>query len=169
MVFVKQLSQRKMSSQKERFIPFSTSFSLTDIPARKGSYLLIFFLSKTTIFFKQTKRLIAEGWYCYCGSARGNGGLRSRLSRHMSVFKTVHWHIDLLTPQACFVAICLYERLTPFLECLLSQGLIHFYGFRAPLPGFGSTDCQKKCISHLLYTPNEMDWEKISTKIIEKI
>jgi Uri superfamily endonuclease len=40
---------------------------------------------------------LSAGRYFYCGSAKGPGGLRGRLARHMRRGKPVHWHIDQLT------------------------------------------------------------------------
>jgi hypothetical protein len=39
------------------------------------------------------------GRYLYCGSAKGRGGLKARLSRHMRRGKSVRWHVDQLTEQ----------------------------------------------------------------------
>jgi Uri superfamily endonuclease len=41
--------------------------------------------------------ILPAGRYLYCGSAKGPGGLKARLSRHMRRGKSVRWHIDRLT------------------------------------------------------------------------
>ena len=42
---------------------------------------------------------LPAGRYLYCGSAKGPGGLKARLSRHMRRGKSVRWHVDQLTEQ----------------------------------------------------------------------
>jgi Uri superfamily endonuclease len=37
---------------------------------------------------------LPAGRYVYCGSAKGLGGLKARLSRHMRRGKSVRWHVD---------------------------------------------------------------------------
>ena len=39
----------------------------------------------------------APGFYLYCGSAKGPGGLAARLARHMRHGKAIRWHVDVLT------------------------------------------------------------------------
>ena len=86
------------------------------------------------------------GWYAYAGSARGPGGLRARLGRHFREEKPAHWHIDRLTPAAAALAGLAYPAEE---ECVLVSRLIGTGAFRAPLRGFGASDC-RTCESHLL-------------------
>lgn len=44
------------------------------------------------------------GWYVYSGSAKGPGGLRSRLRHHFRKTKKSHWHVDQLTTQCVDLA-----------------------------------------------------------------
>jgi Uri superfamily endonuclease len=81
--------------------------------------------------------------------------LAARLGRHLRGEKAQRWHIDALTAQAR--PAWLLWRVesvphTPGLECVWSQGLLG-QGFRAPIPGFGSSDCRHRCPAHLLHTP----------------
>jgi histidyl-tRNA synthetase len=46
---------------------------------------------------------LPAGRYLYCGSAKGPGGLKARLSRHMRRGKSVRWHVDQLTEQGLVV------------------------------------------------------------------
>jgi Uri superfamily endonuclease len=46
---------------------------------------------------RKPKTTLQAGRYLYCGSAKGSGGIRARLSRHMRPDKVIHWHVDLLT------------------------------------------------------------------------
>lgn len=123
------------------------------VPAAAGAYLLLLQLGKSARFRKRgaPDQLIPAGWYVYAGSAHGPGGIRARLRRHFRSDKRQHWHIDQLTTQpyaqmwACAGA--------GYQECDLVSHLNDSGVFRAPCPGFGSTDCNK-CDSHLLrWTP----------------
>ena len=77
--------------------------------------------------------------------AYGPGGLRARISRHLSKEKPIHWHVDQLTSQAETRAIALPGAN----ECDLVSALLETGKFTTPLRGFGSTDC-RNCESHLL-------------------
>jgi len=46
---------------------------------------------------------LPDGRYLYCGSAKGPGGLKARLARHMRRGKSVHWHVDQLTERGLVV------------------------------------------------------------------
>ncbi|MGE5504370.1 MAG: GIY-YIG nuclease family protein, partial [Actinomycetota bacterium] len=86
------------------------------------------------------------GRYLYCGSARGPGGLRARVGRHMRKGKVVRWHVDRLTEAGRVVGAWVFEGGD---ECGLVARLAHL---PVPIPGFGSSDC-KVCPSHLLAWP----------------
>jgi Uri superfamily endonuclease len=88
------------------------------------------------------------GFYCYAGSARGPGGLRARLGRHLRQHKKPHWHIDYLLPQAAVVEVWTAPS-TARLECLSTHTLLGMPGAEVLIPGFGSSDC--RCETHLLY------------------
>ncbi len=97
-------------------------------------------------------QLFSQGCYVYIGSAKGPGGLRARVLRHLSAEKRVKWHIDyLLTSGArVFAAVYAEERGEP--ECVLTP-LLEERGFKHWVPGFGSSDCKRGCRSHLLACP----------------
>lgn len=90
-------------------------------------------------------RILDEGWYVYCGSAWGSGGLKARLGRHLRGARRPHWHIDRLTAHRRPVGIALPGGA----ECGLVTGLLESARFASPLPGFGSSDC-RTCSSHLV-------------------
>ena len=90
---------------------------------------------------------LPAGRYLYCGSAKGPGGLKARLSRHMRRGKSVHWHIDQLTEQGLVVGSWIFLGGD---ECELVQMCSHL---PIPIAGFGSSDCAT-CRSHLLIWPN---------------
>jgi len=106
------------------------------------------------------------GEYIYVGSALGPGGLNGRLGRHLRrESKKTQWHIDYLRDIAEVTAYC-YFSVNKFkitepahisglsnpesLECRLLQALAEHPGAHIPIPGFGSSDCRKKCLAHLV-------------------
>ena len=117
------------------------------LPQAGGAYVLILEL---TLPVPVPARLrvdeLAPGWYLYCGSAHGPGGLRARVSRHLRKDKKVRWHVDHLSTRArSRFALCSREAT----ECSLVERIAAHGGFEFPAPGFGSSDC-RKCTSHLL-------------------
>ena len=119
-----------------------------EIPACPGAYLLLVALDKTVPFNRPKIGSIdlTDGLYVYAGSARGPGGLRSRLKRHFARQKAIHWHVDQLTVAAKRVeALVSYD----ISECELVDLLNETGAFRSAIDGFGSSDCGR-CTSHLL-------------------
>jgi Uri superfamily endonuclease len=90
---------------------------------------------------------LPPGRFLYAGSARGPGGIRARLGRHLRRAKTPHWHIDLLTAAGTAEGAWVFPGGD---ECAIVAALAHL---PAPLPGFGSSDC-RHCVSHLLAWPD---------------
>ncbi len=138
------------------------------IPAEPGAYLLAIALGEPIdLCLASLERRakaplrLAAGWYVYAGSARGPGGLRARLSRHLqpSASGRLHWHVDHLTraPGSRVWAAAFPESR----ECALVAALLGGAreagphprklppAFTVPIPGFGSTDC-RACPAHLL-------------------
>jgi Uri superfamily endonuclease len=83
------------------------------------------------------------GWYAYTGSARRN--LEARIARHLSQAKRLHWHIDYLLARPAARVVGVQRSRRP--ECLLNR--LHSGAIVAP--GFGASDCQAGCGSHLKY------------------
>ncbi len=118
------------------------------ITTEPGAYLILIELTDA-VFPSIASLSMAElpaGHYVYAGSARGPGGLRARIARHLRRGKRRHWHVDHLTEEA--------QSLTAFpvpggSECKLVQSLVESGRYHQPLPGFGSSDC-RHCVSHLL-------------------
>jgi Uri superfamily endonuclease len=116
-----------------------------DAPSLPGAYVLAVEIAKpvtVTLPGKQAANL-APGRYLYCGSAKGPGGIRARLGRHMRRGKSVRWHIDRLTEVGTVLGAWVFPDGD---ECDLAAALS---GLPAPIAGFGSTDCTR-CRSHLL-------------------
>ena len=124
---------------------------LDAIPARPGAYILNIALGRPLVI--DTARLrgtLYAGTYAYAGSARGPGGLRSRIARHLKTEKRAHWHIDRLTLTGRVTGIAFTEDVG---ECDLAQAIAASVGAAVPLAGFGSSDC-RRCRAHLIRLPS---------------
>ena len=87
--------------------------------------------------------IFSIGSYVYTGSAKKN--LDKRIERHLSKKKKLHWHIDYLLLNKN-VKVIDVNRSNKF-ECDLNKEtegeiIIH---------GFGSSDCEAGCKSHLKF------------------
>lgn len=120
--------------------------------AKAGSYILILKNSNKQILSvgRLGELCFKPGYYCYTGSARGPGGVKSRLGRHLAGAKTLRWHIDYLR-QVTRVYNALYCYNTSSLEHLFAKALAEM-GYRCAFPGFGSSDCS--CPGHLWFLPS---------------
>ena len=89
---------------------------------------------------------LKPGQYLYFGNARGPGGIRARIKRHLRVDKKTHWHIDRVT---------LAGQVVEFLvvpdgcECSLREKAMALTKSVVPVLGFGSSDC-RLCPAHFL-------------------
>jgi Uri superfamily endonuclease len=83
------------------------------------------------------------GRYVYTGSARRN--FEARIARHLRREKTPRWHIDYLlaAPGVKITEVVRTDRE----ECALNQATAG----DIPVPGFGASDCECGCGSHLKY------------------
>ncbi|CAO3414324.1 Endonuclease III (EC 4.2.99.18) [Azospirillum doebereinerae] len=118
------------------------------VPPVAGAYVLLVRLAEAAdvILPGRAKAILPSGRYLYCGSARGPGGLRARVGRHMRPDKTVRWHIDRLTTAGTVTGCWVFPAGD---ECALVARLA---ALPVPIPGFGSSDCAV-CRSHLLAWP----------------
>ncbi|PWB81333.1 MAG: DUF123 domain-containing protein [Methylocystaceae bacterium] len=124
----------------------------SEAPVDPGAYVLLVELDAPLRITagKGREATLAPGRYLYCGSAKGPGGLRARLARHMRRGKRRHWHIDQLTEAGAVHG----AWATPHgSECAHVAELAHL---PVPLDGFGSSDCPR-CRSHLLHWPTGTD------------
>ncbi|MEM7428743.1 MAG: GIY-YIG nuclease family protein [Pseudomonadota bacterium] len=128
-------------------VPF-TPTNQHEIPAAPGAYALLLHLAKPVrLDLKSVPvRSLPGGWHIYLGSARGPGGLRSRIGRHFRRTKKSHWHIDRLTAKADTLSALAVEGGS---ECDLVRRLLAEDQIRCEAPGFGSSDCTT-CPGHLL-------------------
>jgi Uri superfamily endonuclease len=118
---------------------------VTDQP---GAYVLLVALRAPLALVLPGRRqvVLPTGWYLYCGSAYGPGGLRARLRRHMQRGKKLKWHIDRLTEAGHAAGAWVVPGGN---ECLLVEAMSHL---PCPAPGFGSSNC-RTCRNHLLRWP----------------
>lgn len=137
------------------------------IPALPGAYALQFSLlhSVELEIGRFGELCLPAGEYIYLGSARGPGGLRARLGRHLGPPPaTRRWHIDDLHAVAQASAYCyLFDRSASAssgksaplraIECLWSQALAALPGATTPVRGFGASDCRQGCRAHLVAFP----------------
>lgn len=79
------------------------------LPREPGVYVIIVMVSKTIeISTRRGKRFtIPCGIYLYLGSARGGGGIRGRVLRHLRRSGDAFWHVDYLlrSPSAKILGI----------------------------------------------------------------
>ncbi len=99
-----------------------------------------------------------RGCYVYNGSALGAGGLESRIGRHRHIDKYgpshfhLFWHIDyILAHENVTLTAIVAAQTTSNLECEINRYMKEKGGADILVPGFGASDCQKRCKSHLLF------------------
>lgn len=116
----------------------------------KGCYCLIIYLEEDKTLKVGTRLEIdfKKGYYVYIGSAMNN--LESRVKRHISNTKKLHWHVDYLLQygEVSEVVFNLDEKV----ECDLAKELSLNNKY---IENFGCSDCE--CESHLFYFKKEKD------------
>ena len=119
-----------------------------DAPTLPGAHVLMIELTESVevTLPGKPKTTLKAGCYLYCGSAKGPGGIRARLSWHMRPGKLIHWHVDRLTNAGRVTGAWVFPGRD---ECERVRALSRLC---APIRGFGNTDCPK-CWSHLLSWP----------------
>ncbi len=118
------------------------------LPTGPGAYVLILEVARSVPLRVATLPRIhlPPGRYAYVGSAKGTGGIRARVRRHLRTHKKAHWHVDHLTAAAPVVEILAYPDAD---ECDVVERLLRRRRTMTPVAGFGSSDC-KRCAAHLL-------------------
>ena len=132
------------------------------LPPSKGSYALFLKLVKEQLIRlpKFGPVLFPTGIYVYTGSAKGSGGLRARVSRHIRVEKSKHWHIDWFRPFAEIIGVY-YTISQDSHECNWAMSLKERSMARVLVHGFGASDCKQGCGSHLLFINPDVDLDTI--------
>ena len=131
------------------------SYVQVDLPTSPGVYIIHLELlhHRAICIGKLGETQFFPGDYLYVGSARGSGGLRSRMGRHLEGSEKRHWHIDWLRPSV-EVRGYYYQETNKNLECDWSQVILNLPGCSVPLQGFGASDCRDKksaCAAHLMF------------------
>ncbi|MGB0749962.1 MAG: DUF123 domain-containing protein [Magnetospiraceae bacterium] len=137
--------------------------TLDQFPPRPGAYILGLRLTVPLVpgVPPGAGLSLMPGWYAYCGSAQGPGGLRARLRRHARWGKKVHWHVDRVT-QITGVSWALAQVNGD--EHQLLAVLTDFPGVRVPIPRFGASDC-RTCPAHLVALPPGLGAAQIVTQV----
>ena len=141
------------------------------LPADPGAYALVIEFDRPCRLAIATlaPATLAAGRYLYLGSARGPGGIRARVARHLRRDKTKHWHVDHLTARGRIAGVITAPGGS---ECALARVALKFKSVAAPVAGFGSSDC-RICPAHLLRLPDAPDavlraLEKLAVKSINR-
>jgi Uri superfamily endonuclease len=118
------------------------------LPAGPGAYMLMLDIPRSVPLRITTLPRIhlPPGRYAYVGSAKGPGGIRARVRRHLRTPKKAHWHVDQLTAAGAVVEVTAHAEAH---ECDIVDRLLRRKGTITPVAGFGSTDC-KRCKAHLI-------------------
>jgi Uri superfamily endonuclease len=113
-----------------------------EAPSLPGAYAMAIELSdEVAVTFSDCLRIaLPAGRYLYCGSAKGPGGLKARLSRHMRRGKSVRWHVDQLTEQGLVIGSWIFPGGD---ECRFVQMCSHL---PMPIAGFGSSDSRPAAV-----------------------
>lgn len=92
---------------------------------------------------------LLPGYYVYVGSARGPGGLRARLGRHLAGAGRRRWHIDYLRARLAVAEAWYAAGGGEGVEHAWAAALASLSGAEQPARGFGASDC--RCSSHLFF------------------
>lgn len=125
-----------------------------------ATYLLILQLKncKQIVVGKLGQLTFQPGFYAYCGSAFGPGGVQARLRHHLRPAVRPHWHLDFLRP-FCDIKQVWFSTESVRREHDWAELLQHANQSKA-IKRFGASDC--RCVSHLFYFKNrpEFEWFK---------
>jgi Uri superfamily endonuclease len=145
--------------------------TLVSYLSTSGIYtLLLFVKNETTVTVgKLGKQQFPRGYYTYTGSALGKGAsLKNRLARHLKKQKQMFWHIDyLLADKNVSVKAIIAVETRKKMECDINSYLKNMFDPKILVKGFGSSDCKKKCGSHLLFFSKNVETEKFIQEFYE--
>ena len=133
----------------------------------KGSYALILRCdhAQTITVGKLGDMRLRAGWYVYCGSAFGPGGVSARLRHHYRIASNPRWHLDYL--RACCEPV---EHWTTNDDANREHDwtavLSALPGFSEPMTGFGSSDC--RCATHLLFSAQRPDFAAFERSLLAR-
>lgn len=127
---------------------------LSLVPRERGVYSIgIQLTNPIKVRILANSHRLEVGTYVYTGSALGrSSNLHARISRHLSVGKIVHWHIDQITnSEHASVFLIVFSKTSQKEECGVNQAITEIARGEVPVPGFGSSDCRSGCESHLIF------------------
>ncbi len=127
---------------------FEAPIDPVSLPAVPGSYVLEFCLEEE-IGIRPGKFgaiRLGPGRLRYYGSARGPGGVRARVARHLGGRGRRHWHVDWLLARTAVRRAMVELGAT---ECDLVRRDLESGRWVVAATGFGSSDC-RSCPAHLL-------------------
>ena len=132
---------------------FRKTYMTQQIKSKGGVYQLIFQLALPTEIKIGSLGVqhFEPGWYGYCGSAWGSGGLASRVGRHVRCLgdnKRPHWHVDFFREYARLVEVWFAHEPAEF-EHHWNKAWMQSFFTTIPVPGMGATDCEE-CESHFV-------------------
>jgi Uri superfamily endonuclease len=139
-----------------------------NIPEIGGTYILIMNVVDD-LYVKigcLGRHELKKGIYIYVGSARGPGGLKARIYRHLKLNKKVRWHIDYLTvnPKVKIKAI-FYLESRALLETVIAKKLFNDDFFEGVVKGFGCTD-KRSSYTHLYKLKSTSSIEELIRKLM---
>ncbi len=127
-----------------------------NMPSESGCYLLVIHLrgKLNPPAGKPYWNIFKQGFYFYCGSA--GRGIRQRCTRYLNTpVKKPHWHIDyLISAKETSLEYLVSFPGDIMKECSLVRLLTKRIDAETTKKGFGATDCNNSCGSHLLYRKN---------------
>jgi sugar fermentation stimulation protein A len=135
---------------------------------QKGTYSLVLILEteQHIEIGKLGNFLFKKGYYVYNGSALGGFG---RVRYHLKENKSKRWHIDYLLDKAKLIKIITSET-NKNQEHDISKSLARRKDAEIPVIKFGSSDCNKGCLSHLVYFKKipevEDTYERLGLKFV---
>ncbi len=132
------------------------------LPDTGGVYVLVLrLLSPATIRVLGRDVGLPAGRYVYIGSARGPGGLRARLGRHVRGDGRPRWHIDALRAVAEVEGLAYWigDEVT---ECGVARAVTALPGATIPIPRFGASDCRGGCPAHLIAVPSTLTLTEVA-------
>jgi Uri superfamily endonuclease len=130
----------------------------------KGTYCLVIHLNQKTRIKVGKMGFIdfKKGYYVYVGSALNS--LESRIKRHLSADKKLHWHVDyLLMDKNAEVVDVVFAVNDDRWECSVASEISKN---GEGIPKFGCSDC--KCPSHLFYF-NDLKPDEICSNSFKKL
>jgi len=137
---------------------------------QEGIYCIVFQLEKNTLFQigKLGEQELKPGFYFYCGSAKGKGGISRRVNRHLKKDTKKFWHIDYLKEKVNPIRIWFLKSQLRS-ECDLVQVQIIDPKVSYSMRGFGASDCMEHCYSHLLYAPDTKNLDDVFMQLQKKM